>query len=205
MLTDSNGRGATADSIKNHMTREEKRLYNIEVSVAYTLEAAIQRVERGAVDVRGAIVIVDNLTNDIRGTRLRPSLKPQDLVRNVDKLRSTLKTAGAAAVVVCQVKPMELGDVTPYNELLSDYLREQRWGFGCLTQIRLGHLRNDGFHIKPQFDSIIDRTYACAIRGIPVYDPTPRGEFVPSHMRRRWQKEWPRIGGGMGQREENGW
>ena len=159
-MTDSNGRDATANSIKNHMSREEKSRYDIKVSVAFTLDEAIQRVDRGAIDVRDSVVVVDNLTNDIRGTRLRPSLNPRDLVRGVDRLRGALKSAGAMAVVVCQVKPMELGDVTPYNDLLSEYLAGERWGFGCRTQIRLGHLKPDGYHIKPQFYSIVDRTYA---------------------------------------------
>ena len=204
ILTDSNGREATPDSIKNHMTKEEKKSYDIEVAVAYTLEAAIQRVHRGAVNVRGAIVIIDNLTNDIRGTRLRPSLSPQELVRGVDKLRGMLRMAGAKAVIVCQVKPMTLGDVSPYNEQLSEYLRSQRWGFSCRTQIRLNYLKPDGFHIKPQYDSVVDRTYSCAIRGIPVFDPTPASEFVPDHVRRRWQTEWPKVGEGV-RNANNGW
>ena len=108
------------------------------------------------------------------------------------------------AVVVCQAKPMQTVDVTPYNELLSDYLSAQRGGYGCQTQIRLGHLRSDGFHVLPQFDSIIDKTYACAIRGILVPDPTPIGEFLPDHLRRRWQAEWPRLGGG-GRNDNYGW
>ena len=173
VLTDSNGREATPDSIRNHMTHDERRLYDIEVAVPYTLEAAIQRVDRGAIDVRGAIVIIDCLTNDIRGTRLRPSVSPQQLVCGVDRLRRVLKMAGAKAAVVCQVKPMRLGDVSPYNDHLSDYLRGQKWGFSCRTQIRLSYLKPDGYHVRPQYDSIIDKTYACAIRGIPVIDPTP--------------------------------
>ena len=196
VLTDSNGRGATSDSIKNHMTREERDQHDIEVAVAYTMEEALQRFDRGAIDVRGAVVIVDNLTNDVRGTRMRPSLTPQELVRGIDRLRGTLKTAGAVAVVVCQIKPMQLGDVTPYNEALSNYLRAQRWGYGCQTQVRLSYLRPDGYHVKPQYDSLIDRTYAYAIKGVPVIDPTPLDEFVPDHLRRRWEAQWPRIGWG---------
>ena len=144
MITDSNGKGATEDSIKNHMTREEREKYEIEVAVAFTLEEALQRVDRGAINVRDSIVIVDNLTNDIRGTRLRPSVTPQQLVRGVDRLRGILRMAGAKAVVVCQIKPMQVCNVTPYNELLSSYLGAQRWGFGCRTQVRLCFLKSDG-------------------------------------------------------------
>ena len=153
----------------------------------------------GAIDVKDAIVIVDNLTNDICGTRLRPLLSPPMLLRGVDKLCGILKAAGTKATVIYQVKPMQLGDVTPYNDHLSEYLQGQRWGFGCRTQIRLGHLKPDGFHVKPNYDSVIDRTYACAIKGIPVRDPTPSCDFVPEHLRRRWQMEWPRVGGTTGQ------
>ena len=117
--------------------------------------------------------------------------------------------AGATAVVMCQLKPMEIADVTPYNGILDEYLRKEsergRCGFGCRTQIRLEHLKPDGYHIKPQYDSIIDRTYAYAMKGIPVRDPTPRGEFVPQHVRHRFRQEWPRIGGGQGMNVNNGW
>ena len=78
--------------------------------------------------------------------------------------------------------------------------------FGCQTQIRLEHLKPDGYHIRPQFDSIVDRTYAYAILGKPVCDPTPMEGFVPEHMRRRYLSEWPRIGGGKGRNmNNNGW
>ena len=110
--------------------------------------------------------------------------------------------AGASAVVVCQVKPMQLGNVSPYNELISDYLRGQRWGFGCQTQVRLSYLKADGFHILPQYDSMVDKTYACAILGVPVPDPTPLDSFIPDHLRRRWQAEWPRVGNAT---NRNGW
>ena len=205
VISDSNGKGATSDSIKNHIPREERDCYNIEVAVAYTVEAACQQVDRGAIDVRGAVVIVDNLTNDIRGTSTRPSLSPNALTHLVDKLRGRLKMAGAAAVVVCQAKPMQVVDVTPYNDRLSEYLCAQEQGFGCKTQIRLTYLKPDGYHVRPQFDSIIDKTYACAIRGVPVVDPTPLDSFLPDHLRRKWQALWPRIGGGGGGVMNNGW
>ena len=205
ILTDSNGKGATSDSIKNHIPRDERDSYDIEVVVAYTLEAAFHRVDRGAIDIRGAVVIVDNLTNDIRGTSVRSPLSPRAVTHWVDKLCGRLRMAGAAAVVVCQVKPMQVADVTPYNDLLSEYLCTQDQGFGCKTQIRLTYLKPDGFHVRPQFDSVIDRTYACAIRGVPVSDPTPFNEFLPDHLRRRWQTQWPRIGGGGGRVVNNGW
>ena len=126
-------------------------------------------------------------------------------MRRLEQLRGKMRMAGAVAVVVCQVKPTQLGDVTPYNDLISDFLRAQRWGFGCRTQVRLCHLKADGFHILPQFDSIIDRTYACAIRGVDVPDPTPPNGFLPDHLRRRWQADWPRLGKGGANSANYGW
>ena len=203
IITDSNGRGATSDSIRNHIPIAERERYNIEVAVAYTTDEAYQRITRGAIDVRDAVVIIDNLTNDIRGTRVRTSLSPNELLQRVDQLREKMKMEGAFAVVVCQVKPMQMMDVTPYNGLISDSLSAQRWGFGCQTQIRLSYLKADGFHVLPQFDSIIDKTYACAIRGVLVPDPTPLGGFIPDHLKRRWQAKWPRLGGGGGGRDSD--
>ena len=205
ILTDSNGRGATSDSVKNHIPRAKRDSFNISVEVAYTTDEATRRIESGDIDVRGAAVVIDNLTNDIRGTRVRPAASPQQLVQNVDRLRKRLRVAGATATVVCQVKPMEVTDVTQHNQQVSDYLRNQVGGYGCPTQIRLEHLKPDGFHIRPQFDSVIDKTYACAIRGVPVPSPTPLNEFLPLSMRRRWEADWPRIGGGTTQNRNHGW
>ena len=175
---------------------------------AFTLDGAFYSVDRGECDVRGATVIVDVLTNDVRGTRNRPPVTPQTLVRMVDGLRRRLLDGGATAVIVCQLKPMQILDVTPFNELLSSYLRREtergRRGFGCRTQIRLEYLRNDGYHIRPRFDSVIDQTYACAFMGIPVPRPTPWEAFVPESIRQRWENEWPRLSGRQRQ-DRDGW
>ena len=178
---------------------------DISVVVAYTTEEAARLVGSGKLNVRGATGIVDNLTNDIRGTRLRPAVSPPELVRNVDRLRGRLKSEGATDVVVCQAKPMQTADVTPHNQQLSEYLRGQVRGYGCRTQIRLEYLKSDGFHIRPQFDSVIDKTYACAIRGVSVPSPTPPNEFVPISVRRRWESDWPRISGGITSNRNHGW
>ena len=198
IFTDSNGREATADSIKRHMPREERYKYDIDICVAYTLEEAIRRVETRTVDVIGAKVIIDDLTNDVRGTRARPAVSPRELIRLVDQLRWKVMRAGAVGVVVCQVKPMQAMDVTPHNSLLNDYLRDEakrgRGGHGCRTQITLDSLRPDGFHIKPQYSSVLDKTYACAMLGVNVPCPTPLNDFVPNHVRERREIEWPRLG-----------
>ena len=145
-------------------------------------------------DVKDAIVVVDVLTNDVRGTRQRPAASPEDLVWRVHRLRERLWEAGAAAVVICQLKPMEIADVTLYNSLLDDYLRAQGGtGFGCRTQVLRSHLKPDGYHVRGQFDSVIDMTYACAILGRPVPRPTPLEDFAPEMARRRYRAEWPSL------------
>ena len=67
ILTDSNGRGTTEDSIKNHVPREDKDKFRAEIEVTYTLDEAYRRVESQSIEVAGAKVIVDCLTNDVRG------------------------------------------------------------------------------------------------------------------------------------------
>ena len=191
ILTDSNGREATENSVKNHMPREVKDEYDIDICVAYTLDEAFHRVDRGEVDVRGATVVIDNITNDVRGTRQKPAATPEETVSRVARLREGLLTAGAEAVVVAEVKPMQQVDVRPHNRLLHYYLRAQGNGYGVQTQIRMDYLRQDGFHIGKQFDSVVDKTYACALVGIPVPNPTPVGNFEPSHVRMRREREWP--------------
>ena len=170
----------------------------VEVVVAYTLVEALRRIDRGEIRMEGATVLVDNLTNDARGTRDRRASTPQQLVGLVDRLRGKIMAAGAAAVVICQLKPMEVVDVTPHNELLDLYLRREkergRGGFGCRTQIRLDFLKGDGFHVRPEFGSVLDRTYACAFLGMCVPFPTPLGDFAPSFVRKQWEADWPRLG-----------
>ena len=164
ILTDSNGRQSTSDSIKNHMPLADRGGCDIDIVVAYTLDEAIQRVDRGAIDVRDTVTIIDNLTNDIRGTKLRPSMTPERLVETVSQLRDSLKKAGVRETVICEVKPMMMKDVDPYNQRLSGYLRGQSQGLGYPTQIRLKHLKRDGFHVRYAFQGIIDQTYAGAIK-----------------------------------------
>ena len=200
VMTDSNAKDATHHSILNHVPKEEREGVEIEVVVVYTLDRAFYCIERGECDVRDATVLVDTLTNDVRGTRSRPAVSPEQLIRLVDRLRHKLMRAGARAVITCQLKPMQAADVTPFNSLLNDYLRREkergRDGFGCRTQIRLDCLRNDGYHIRPEYDSVIDKTYACAFLGTPVPNPTPWDEFIPQSVRQQWETEWPRVTGG---------
>lgn len=200
VLTDSNGRNTTQNTIMNHVPRENRKEIDVEVVVAYTLDEAYRRIDRGEIDVGGAIVLVDDLTNDVRGTRQRPAVTPQQLLRLVDNLRRRVMAAGAQAVIVCQLKPMQTVDVTPFNQQLCDYLRREkkrgRDGFGCRTQIRLDYLKGDGYHVRPDFLSVIDRTYACAFLSAEVPDPTPLDEFAPSFVREQWKADWPRLAGG---------
>ena len=177
------------------MPREERSKNEVDIRIAYTLEEATHRVTRGEVDVRGATVVVDNLTNDARGTRQRPAATPEEMVKRVDRLRRELLEAGAERVVIAEVKPMQQVDVRPHNRMLHHYLCAQgRGGYGVSTQIRMSWLRHDGFHIGKEFDSVVDKTYACALMGIPVPCPTPVADFEPFFVRRRREAEWPTVG-----------
>ena len=100
---------------------------------------------------------------------------------------------------------MQVADVRPFNIELSSYLRRQPDGFGCRTQIRMNFLKSDGFHVQSMYDSIIDRTYACAILGLHVPCPTPFSEFVPDHIKKRWETEWPMVGAERNQMRIHGW
>ena len=195
VITDSNGQGATEASIKTHIPKSERDQYDIEIAVAYTTEEAEQKLERRLIDVRDAVVILDNLTNDVRGSRGRRPANPDELIRRVHKLHQRARTEGAKAIITCQIKPMRTLDVTPFNDRLDKFL-SARGDFGCLTQIQMDFLKPDGYHVLPGCGSIIDRTYACAIRGISVPCPTPRDGFLPEHLRREWETEWPRVGEG---------
>ena len=97
LIVDSNGRGATPDSVRNHIPREKRGKYEkLEIHTAYTTDEAVRRVGDDDINVKDAIVVLDNLTNDVRGTRHRPAVSPTELVRRVDQLRRKLQAAGAA-------------------------------------------------------------------------------------------------------------
>ena len=123
-----------------------------------------------------------------------------------DIVGSLLLTAGAEAIIVCQIKPMTHLNVIPYNDVLNDFLNSQSGGFGIATQIRMQDIKpnamGNGFHILPDVVSVLDRTYACAIRGLPVPCPTQMEDFMPMQVRRRWVAGWPRVGGWM---NHHGW
>jgi hypothetical protein len=68
VITDSNGREATADSIKRQMEEEERDGLDIVVVVAYTLEGALGMMQRREINLKEAVVVLDNLTNNVRTT-----------------------------------------------------------------------------------------------------------------------------------------
>ena len=194
ILADSNAKGTTADSVKNYIPKEECDNLDVRIVIPYTLEEAYRRVGSGDIDVNGANVIIDVLTNDIRGTWRRPAATPEELVWRVDRLRGRLRDAGAVATVVCQPKPMEVVDVSPYSSAIHDYLQAQGgMGFGCGTQVRRNFLERDGYHIQPRFASVISITYACAVLGWHVPDPTPWEDFKPEWERRRFDADYPSL------------
>ena len=174
----------------------------------------VGNVGNGSVSVDGAIVIVDLLTNDIRGTWRRQAASPKNLVWRLNELRGRLREAGAVASVICQAKPMEVVDVTPHNSHVHDYLQAQGGsGHGCQTQVQRNFLGPDGYHIQPRFVSVMNVTYACAVLGWPVPRPTPWDDFAPEFTRRNFEAEWPCLvrggawsqGGGLRAPRANSW
>ena len=107
VLTDSNGRDVTADSIRNHMPRETRENYDIKVEVALRMEDAVYRVRKKLLDVSGCVVLIDNITNDVKGNWKHWPADPEETVRRGDLLRAALFAAGAETVLVSQIKPMQ--------------------------------------------------------------------------------------------------
>ena len=175
ILTDSNGRGMEPGNIEAHIPRESRgwgHRSNIRVEVAYTLLMVYERLQRGALKVDGAVVILDVTTNDVRGTTAMAQVEPDEVAWRYERVVRLLKQKGAVEVVCCEVKSMRFMDVTPYSNALHSLCL--RLGIpGCATQIGVSHLGQDGFHILPSCLTILDRTYACAIMGVPVPCPPP--------------------------------
>ena len=162
-------------------------MVSYEVVVAYTMEEAYHRIRRGEIEVEGKVVVVDNVTNDVRKVQ-----DPWEVQRRMGKLLDTLDSA--AAVVVLETKPIRHIDVSPFNGMLHKLCVSRRNVFGCRTQIRMRDLGRDGFHVAPDCVDIVDKTYACALLGIPVPCPTPSGDFLHPEQTVRYRREYPRIG-----------
>ena len=191
VFADSNGRDTTEEEIMCHLQREERDRYAIQVVEAFHLEDAYDMICNHVIDISGAILVIDCLTNDARGTRRKRALEPEEIVYQVDIFRA--KTFGAKATVFCQIKPMKHVNVVPHNELLHEYLRCHNI-YGCQTMVRAEFLRWDGFHISSQFKSVLHRQYACALLGVPVPCPTPFEDFLPGNVRHSYDQEWPALG-----------
>ena len=200
ILTDSNGRDSTPESVKAHMPREERDKYDIQIVVAYRLEDAFYQIRRKEIDVRGAYVVIDNITNNIKGNWRYPPEPPERVINRVAALRELIISSSAAAVVVAEVKPMGICDVRPFNWRLHEFLAScGNNGFGCKTQVRMEFLAADGTHVDHRYKSVIDRTYAYALLGTHVPCPVPDDNFAPLFIRRRWESEWPRLVGRAGE------
>jgi hypothetical protein len=123
------------------------------------------------------MVILDIGTNDVRGTGRVPQSRPGNVGWRYERVGRLLFEKRAVGLVVCELKPMSFMDVAPYLWAIHSAclrLRTHRHGVhGVQTQTCVSHLRKDGYHILPSFSTILDMTYACAIRGILVPCPTP--------------------------------
>ena len=190
ILTDSNGREVTEERIRCHMPREDSEEVEVEVVVAYTLFEVCQKLRRGEIEVRGAVVILDVTTNDVRGTRASPQTSPAEIAERAGTTIDLLAKRGCEWVVICEVKPMRHMDVAPYSYAL--HLKSLEKGtFGCRNQIREEDLGNDGFHLKRSSLSILEKTYACAVLGVPVPCPAPPGLEWRQRQRQYYEEEWP--------------
>ena len=127
-------------------------------------------------------------------------VEPDEVAWRYERVVWLLKQKGAVEVVCCEVKSMRLMDVTPYSNALHSLCL--RLGIpGCATQIGVSHLGRDGFHILPSCLTILDRTYACAIMGVPVPCPPPAEDRYRDPGLRG---EWPTLGAARGGRRM-GW
>ena len=196
ILTDSNGAGVTEDTLRRHIPRGKRCGNRIRVHTTYTLFEAFEKMRDGKIKVEGSRLVIDVATNDVRGTRGQPRTTPEEFVEKVGKVVSIAKEKGVKGVVVCEVKPMRIMDVTPFSKLLHQRCTANKIGW-CQTQIGVRNLKEDGYHILPSFLQVLDATYACAVLGVPVPHPTP------THQKWRYplplmQQEWPRVGERLG-------
>ena len=177
----------------NHVTKKEREGLEVEVVAAYTIEEAYYRVRRGEIEVVGKIVVVDNITNDVRKVG-----DPWEVGRRLGKLLDVLEDA--AAVVVVEVKPIRHLNVSPFNETIHKICLARDKVFGCHTQIRMYDLGRDGFHVAAHCGDIIDKTYAYALLGLPVPCPTQTRDFFHPMQDKEYEAAWPLMEENRGRR-----
>ena len=200
VLTDSNGRDIGPNDIKAHIPKDQRGRYDIRVVVAYTLMEVRDKLERGVLQVEGETVILDVGTNDVRGTGRVPQSGSGDVGWRYERVGRLLFEKGAVGLVACKLKPMSFMDVAPYSWAIhSACLRLRTHGHrvhGCTTQTCVSHLRKDGYHILPSFSTVLNMTYACAIRGIPVPCPATWERGQDPALKDRWPTPWEAQGRG---------
>jgi hypothetical protein len=81
-------------------------------------------------------------------------MMPVAVAKRLGDLLDTMREA--QAVVVCEIKPMRLIDITPYNHALHMECVGRKGVFGCHTQTRLEHLVGDVFNIRAAYKSVLD-------------------------------------------------
>ena len=198
VFTDSNGRDATTpDSVKRFIPEEERDRYEIQIVITYRVQEAIDKVRAGQLAIRGAHILIDCLNNDARPTHKEPQLSPEKLAEGLDTLRTELWQRGAIHIVVSSLRPTQRADVGEHNKAIHRYLgtkRDEDGGHGCSTQVRLHHLRADGLHLHPRFYSVLQQTFAFALMGKYVPDPTPFDCYEPDHVRQPFLRDWPVVG-----------
>jgi hypothetical protein len=124
VITDSNGREAMAKTIGTHIPRNQRESYDITVVVAYTIRDALHKVRGGGIETEGATGIIDNLTNEIRGTRAQQQTNPEEVALRLRQMVGTMRRP--KALVVCEPKPMLAMDVTPFLQCHPRQMSERR-------------------------------------------------------------------------------
>jgi len=87
------------------------------------------KLGRGDLKVEGEAVLLDVSTNDMQGTKRVPRTRPDKVATRFERVARLLLEKGAMGVFVCEVKPMNFMDVTPYsNAIHSACLRMRAQG-----------------------------------------------------------------------------
>jgi hypothetical protein len=137
----------------------------------------------------GAHVIIDVTTNDLQGARALPRAAPEEVTDHVERLVAAVKEKAVVGVIICETKPMSIMNVTPLSDILHRRCQKQKVGW-CQTQVKLEHMKEDGYHIRPPFLQIIDNTCACAVMWVRVPHPTLPYKKWKHQLR---EQEWPRM------------
>ena len=208
LFHDSNAIPITTDDIQQNINKivnksnnrnNYKSAYKIIKHSTFELRQTYNKLTKTTLN-RNDIIIINIMTNDARQTNHRQ----QRTFHEVHHLQTKILThihnyIHPNNVIWLESPPITngKGDIFPYNR--QSYRLSSEWGFRFAeTLVGEGHLKWDGFHVRPDSRYLLSQSIACAILHLNPHryyrlERPPHGEYGPwtSPVGQGMAPRWP--------------